>query len=100
MLKVHRERARKEVQELLMGTRSSDTYDMQFLAWEMFEVKDDKLRILDVDADGMRQIVKEARKGCTVFESSSSQTTILQDITTPAQKELWQWFGKYFVVTI
>ena len=83
MLKVHRERARKEVQELVMGTRSSADYDMKWIVYEMWGVKDDKRRILDVDS----------HEGMTRFESSTLQSTILQEIKTPAQKELWRFFG-------
>jgi hypothetical protein len=97
MLKVHRIAARKEIETLLMGTRSSTSHDMNYLAWEIFGVKDQKRRILDVDSPGMSQVVKEARDGDVLFESSTSESTILKDGLTAAQAELWKFFGKYLI---
>ena len=61
----------------------------------MWGVKDDKRRILDVDSPGMRKVVEEAHEGMTLFETTNVQSTILQEIKTPAQKELWRFFGEY-----
>ena len=66
---------------------------MIYLAWEMFGVKDQKRRILDVDSPGMSRVVKEARDGDVLFESNSSQSTILKNGSTSAQAELWKFFG-------
>ena len=93
MLKVHRVAARKEVETLLMGTRSASTYDMNWLAWEMFKIKDHKKRVLDVDSKAMELVVAQARGGEVLFESNSSERTMLKDASTAAQKELWRFFG-------
>jgi len=95
MMKVHRVIVRKEIQTLLMGTRSSGTHDMNYLAWELFGVQDPKRRILDVDSPGMSRVVKDAREGDVMFESSSSESTILRDGSTAAQGELWKFFGEF-----
>lgn len=92
-MKVHRVATRIEIETLLMGTRSSVTHDMNWLAFQMFGVKDYKKRILDVDSPGMSQVVKEAREGDVLFESNSGQKTILRDVSTVAQAELWKFFG-------
>ena len=93
MLKVHRVTARKEVEKLLMGTRSSTTYDMNWLVWETFGVKDHKKRMLDVDSKEMELVVAQARGGEVLFESNSSERTMIKDGSTAAQAELWKFFG-------
>jgi hypothetical protein len=95
MLKLHREKARREIETLLMDTRSISTPDMNWLVWELFGVKDPKIRILDVDSKGMSQVLKDARSGGILFEANSSQKTILENCSTPAQAELWKFFGQY-----
>ena len=95
MMKVHRVIVRKEIQTLLMGTRSSGTHDMNYLAWELFGFQDPKRRILDVDSPGMSRVVKDAREGDVVFESNASESTNLRDGSTAAQGELWKFFGEF-----
>ena len=93
MMKVHRVLARREVETLLMGKRSATTYEMNWLAWEMFGVKDPKKRMLDVDSKEMERVVAQARGGEVMFESSNSERTMIKDGTTAAQAELWKFFG-------
>jgi len=56
---------------------------------------DPKRRILDCDSPGMSRVVKDAREGDVMFESSSSESTILRDGSTAAQGELWKFFGEF-----
>ena len=78
---------------MLMGTRSATTYEMNWLAWEMFGAKDPKKRMLDVDSKEMERVVEEARGGEVMFESGSSDRTMIKDGTTAAQAELSKFFG-------
>ena len=93
MLKQHREKARREIETLLMDTRSISTPDMNWRVWELFGVKDTKIRILDVDLQAMSQVLKDACSGGILFEANSSQKTILENSSTPAQAELWKFFS-------
>ena len=93
MLKVHRVAARKEIEKLLLTTRSAATYEMNWLAWVCFGVNDHKKRLLDVDSPEMALVVAQARGGEVVFESNSSERTLIKDRTTAAQAELWKLFG-------
>ena len=89
---------RKEIETLLMGTRSLGTHNMNYLAWELFGVQDPKRRILDVDSPGMSRVVKDASEVDVLFESrlsSSSESTILLDGSTAAQGELWKFSGEF-----
>ena len=69
-------------------------YDLRNeLAWVMFGVNDHKKRLLDVDSKEMEQVVAQARGGEVLFESNSSERTMIKDGTTAAQAELWKFFG-------
>ena len=83
------------ISELLHGPPSAVHFkiDMNWLAWEMFGVKDHKKRLLDVDSKEMERVVAQARGGEVLFESNSLERTMIKDGTTAAQAELWKFFG-------
>ena len=56
-------------------------------------VKDHKKRLLDVDSKEMERVVAQARGSEVLFESNSSEHTMIKDGTTAAQAELWNFFG-------
>jgi hypothetical protein len=93
MMKQHRERAMREMHRLLMDTRSISTPEYNWLVWEIFGVKDNNTRILELGGKGMHRIINDARTGGLLFETSLAEKTILEDCSTESQAEMWKFLG-------
>ena len=92
-MKQHRERAMKEMQRLLLDTRSISTPEYNWLVWELFGVKNNNTRILEIGGKGMHQIINDASTGEILFETGMIEKTILEDCSTESQAEMWKFLG-------
>ena len=92
-MKQHRERAMRKMHRLLMDTRSISTPEYNWLVWEIFGVKDNNTRILELGGKGMHRIINDARTGGLLFETSLAEKTILEDCLTESQAEMWKFLG-------